>query len=311
MAGFRYKTHFGIGILSDRVCVAWKIFDMLKIQIFHLGILVFLSAGLLNGQAFDFPLVFKDAAENRDTIVIGFHPDATSGIDTQFYEVNIISQPYNEGIDVRITDEHRRRYQDLEGTFHTKKQIVSMVGENAIAVDIKTSHFPVTAFWDKSLFQEDTWVGSLITRIYPGGWWDTGSPSDLGRVIFSEADSVVFTMNVFANAINENYAYVKDLDTFAVYWIALGPKNIGVSQQNSLRPAIRVYPNPVFDVLHVSGLDDAGEIRVEFFTTAGQKLPNLKNTNVTTFDVSFISPGPFLAKITSRQQVFYRWLFKG
>lgn len=277
-----------------------------------LVLLAFFQTGLLEGQAFEFPLVFKDAAGNSDTIIIGYHPDATSGIDTLLNEVNIISQPYNEGIDVRVTDEHVRRYQDLEGTFHTKKQIVDMVGENAVAVDIKTSHFPVTAFWDKSVFQDDVWVGSLFTSINPGGWWDTGSPSNLGRVIFSEGDSVTFTTNVFANAIaiNDNYAYVKGMDTIAVYWIALGQKDIGVSQQNTLRPVVFCYPNPVTDVLQVSGLDDAGDRKVEFFTATGQTLSVPQYANGTTYDVSFISPGPFLVKIISRQQVLYRWLFK-
>lgn len=277
-----------------------------------LVLLAFFQTGLLEGQAFEFPLVFKDAAGNSDTIIIGYHPDATSGIDTQFQELNIINQPYNEGIDVRVSDEHRRRLENLEGTFHTKKQIVSMVGEFPISVDIKTSHFPVTAFWDKSVFQDDIWIGSLFTSINPGGWWDTGSPSNLGRVIFSEGDSVTFTTNVFANAIaiNDNYAYVKDMDTIAVYWIALGPKNIGVTQQNTLRPVVFCYPNPVTDVLHVSGLDDAGDRKVEFFTATGQTLSVPKYANGTTYDVSFISPGPFLVKIISRQQVLYRWLFK-
>ncbi len=68
-------------------------------------IILFLCTGILIAQEFSFTLNFEDALGNTDSLIIGYDNNGTDGIDAAFGEVNIISVPYNSGIDVRISDE--------------------------------------------------------------------------------------------------------------------------------------------------------------------------------------------------------------
>lgn len=128
-------------------------------------------------QVFSFQMYFSDAAGNMDTITLGYAPMATDSIDSIFGEVNIISTPFKSGIDVRITNESGNfTFPTNIGKFHTKKQIIDyyclQTSSYFQGIDILTKHWPVTASWDKSLFNDSCRRGSFFTSMSPGGWWD-------------------------------------------------------------------------------------------------------------------------------------------
>lgn len=64
-------------------------------------------------EEFSFELYFEDALGNKDTVILGYDPNATDVIDITFGEVNILSQPWGSNFDVRIGD---RSYETNNGT---------------------------------------------------------------------------------------------------------------------------------------------------------------------------------------------------
>jgi len=204
------------------------------------------------GQQFSFPIYFQDAIGNKDTIILGYDINGTDAIDAIFGEINIISKPIDTALDVRITDEWSRRRNAIDtGTYHSKKQIIKNncgTWFSIIGIDIFAKHWPVTASWDSSLFNDTCRNGSVFTSINPGGWWDTGSQSDLGKVVFKNTNHVIFTSNIDHWSIPD-FGYVNYAgDSIAFFWQAFGdstafqPNNINDINKKEI---FQIYPNPL------------------------------------------------------------------
>ena len=199
----------------------------------------------LNAQEFSFSIYFRDAENFKDTVTIGFDDLATYGIDSDFGEENIINTPYKPGLDVRVGDIWSNRFDGQIGELQLKKQILGPDPfEDIISIDVKTRNFPVTAKWDKSLFQDEYFSTALLTSIPPGGWWDVGSPSDLFRIYFQETDSVTFTSNVYDIYPND-YSYIApDQDTVSVFYFSFFIID-GVGNRNVVnKEELEIFPNP-------------------------------------------------------------------
>jgi hypothetical protein len=228
------------------------------------------------GQEFSFQMNFQDSAGNKDSLTLGYDVTATDSIDASFGETNIISTPLSAGLDVRVTNEWFKRNlsSPTTGTFHTKKQIVDKDFFPFINIDIFTNHWPVTASWDNLQFNNNVRNGSIFTSINPGGWWDTGSPSNLYKVDFKSTNQVTFTSNisVFNGFFNDNYAYINGSnDTISVFWLAFGDSTsfpTGINKTMNLED-IKIYPNPVTNYLNIQSTE-----------------PNLKIAQIQLFDLS-------------------------
>ncbi|WP_042491774.1 T9SS type A sorting domain-containing protein [Aequorivita sublithincola] len=91
--------------------------------------------------------------------------------------------------------------------------------------------------------------GSVFTSINPGGWWDTGSPSNLYRVILSEINEATFTSN-YDGSFNPASAYMNDNgDIIPVYWQTFGDRIVLSTSQN-YETNIKIFPNPTNDFLY-------------------------------------------------------------
>ena len=272
-----------------------------------LFLILFMFLGnLLIGQEFSFNLYFEDAIGNRDTLTIGYDTSATDSIDPQFGEVNIISVPLDNMLDVRITDEWKKRINDPKpgqaaGTFHTKKQIVYYTCGNPtdlIVLDIYCKNWPVTASWDQNLFYDACLNGTFITSCIPGGWWDVCGPSSLWRMIFSEGNTVQFTSNFdgnyipLLNYINENY------DTIPYFWMIFADSTVVISDIGEFmkdKNAV-IYPNPVNDILNIQIQDAILKIEeIHLFDITGREIPAIYNDN--RIDCSQISKGQYILHI--------------
>jgi hypothetical protein len=116
----------------------------------------------LSQPEFSFDLYFEDALGNRDTVTIGYDPEATDGIDAQFGEENIISQPWDSVLDVRIGNKTYTENTWLtDNSFLSKKQIISSYCENSIissriSIQFYAKNYPIKFKWDKSQFENDT-----------------------------------------------------------------------------------------------------------------------------------------------------------
>jgi len=213
----------------------------------------------IHSQQFSFQMFFTDAIGNKDTITLGYDPLATYGIDDNFGEENIIDVPLKSTLDVRITDEYfNRTYNDMDGTYHTKKQIIpydciQLSFESIQTIDISTKHWPVTAKWNSALFNDSCRDGSLFTSINPGGWWDTGSPSNLYRRELVETDSVTFTSNLTGEFFDDWFGYIKGDDTIPVFWQLISSVELltSVNELKSTTTEVNIFPNPFADQLTI------------------------------------------------------------
>lgn len=258
------------------------------------------------GQQFSFQMFFSDAIGNKDTITLGYDLLATDSIDIAFGETNIISTQFGSGLDVRITNEWRNRvWFNRPGTYHTKKQIIfgdcsKYAYDNVQSIDIYTKNWPVTVAWDKTLFSDSCRIGSVFTSVNPGGWWDTGSPSDLGRIALSQNKSVTFSSNTFREY-NESYGYIKATDTIPVFWQAFADISLlysSLSKMKKTNNELKVFPNPSKDNFSIQVPEEYGAIKsVQIFSTLG--LLTMTTNKAFDIDISQLNKGLYLIVITN------------
>ena len=201
-------------------------------------------------EEFSFEMYFEDAMGNRDTIVLGYDSTGTDTIDVTLNELNIASIPLDSTFDVRITNGWSNNQYNSGSVFHTKKQIVkNNCGSwfDIISIDVKCSNWPVTASWDNNVFNDSCNVGSLLTSITPGGWFDVGSPSNLGRVYLMTTNQVVFYSNNASNPFYTVNGYINNAnDTISTYWTTFGDSSLltlSINEKGNPNN-IKIYPNP-------------------------------------------------------------------
>lgn len=206
---------------------------------------------ICKSQDFQFNMFFEDAIGNKDTLSIGYDTNGTELIDTLLGEENIIDMPLDSVFDVRISDAF---FNNGSATLQTKKQILpDLCSEGwfpVVSIDIKGKHWPVTATWDNSLFDNDCRIGSVFTSFNPGGWWDVGGyPSNLGRVELANENQVIFTSNYNSSlGYDSHYAYINTSnDTIPVFWMAFGNTSLLKLDVESIDLNSMPYPNPVTD----------------------------------------------------------------
>jgi hypothetical protein len=256
---------------------------------FYVLIFSLVIAGLANGQEFVFKINFKDAKGNRDSIILGYDKIATVMIDSLFGEQNIINKPLDSSFDVRVSNMWNfysfsgRDFNDsfYSDSFQTKKQIIpDSCGKwfRLITIDIFCKNWPVQATWDSSLFKRKCVQGSLLASVNPGGWWDTGSPSDLFRLGFANANKRTFTANFNSKDFNSNYAYINNKgDTVSVFWQAFGDSSLIIMGVDSLiNSPFQVYPNPTNGLLKISGSMEKVDC-INLFELTGRLVTSTKN----------------------------------
>lgn len=260
-------------------------------------LLLFIAIGQLTickGQQFSFQMTFVDAMGNTDSITLGFDITASDTIDPAFGEVNIISTPANSGLDVRTSNiwwkENSLSYVN-QSPFQTKIQIAkdscgATYSLPVIELDIVTNHFPVTASWNHTLFQNICLNGSILTSTSPFGWWDTGG----FRQVLESDSTVSFSANLYIAA-NGN-------DTASVYWVAFSDSTLlytSIGELATSKHSIKVYPNPAFDFVSFSLSKSLGEVnRVEFYNKFGQVVLSSKQLN--NIDITELQSGLYFIK---------------
>lgn len=279
----------------------------MKKLLFIISTFCFLTT-TVQGQQFSFQMFFSDAIGNKDTITLGYDLSATDSIDTSFGEVNIISIPLETSLDVRITNEWKNRSSyDRPATIHTKKQIISyncspFDFSHIQTIDILTRHWPVTATWDHTIFNDKCSNGSVFTSVFPGGWWDVGGYSNLSQRRLAVDSSATFSANKRPNSGNY-YGYIQGRDTIFTFWLAIADSSIlYLSVDETLNPENKliVFPNPASGTITIQIPPQFGTVmRIEIFSSLGQLVKTTKNTNE--INISQLAKGIYYIGVTNEK----------
>jgi hypothetical protein len=154
--------------------------------------------------------------------------------------------------------------------------------------------------WDSSLFKDVCNDGSLVTSINPGGWWDTGSPSNLGRQFLSENNSVTFSSNIGGQYFNDNYGYIKNQDTIPVFWQFITNYAGVISTKTPAMPDnyLQVFPNPTTSLLSVQVPVQFGSVeRIDIFSAVGQWVMSTQKT--AEIDCSTFANGLYFIRVSN------------
>ncbi len=253
----------------------------------------------VSGQEFSFKMYFEDAIGNKDTLTIGYDINGTDTIDSEFGEINIISIPLDTSFDVRISDEWQNRlYQNIPGTFHTKKQIIEKkecgIWYSINSIDIFTNNWPVTVQWDSTLFIDTCLNGSLFTSVMPGGWWDTGG----FREVLVGSNSITFAPNYPYN--DDYYGYINENnDTINVFWQTFGDSTIFILGTEELvsNKNFKIYPNPTINNITIQFIDQDLKIEnIQVLNINGKSQPIIVTGK--NIDLSRIPNGLYIIQLT-------------
>ncbi len=253
----------------------------------------------ISGQEFSFKMYFEDAIGNKDTLTIGYDINGTETIDSEFEEINIISIPLDTSFDVRISDEWQNRlYQNIPGTFHTKKQIIEKkecgIWYSLNSIDIFTNNWPVTVQWDSTLFIDTCLNGSLFTSVMPGGWWDTGG----FRKVLVGSNSMTFAPNYPYH--DDYYGYINENnDTIDVFWQTFGDSTILILGTEELvsNKNFKIYPNPTINNITIQFIDQDLKIEnIQVLNINGKSQPiTVTDKNI---DLAKIPNGLYFIQLT-------------
>lgn len=197
---------------------------------------------------FEFQLYFEDAIGNKDTVTLGYDALATDTVDTAFGEVNILNQPWENGLDVRIG---KSRFMPNSSPFLAKKQIlksfcippstnyINNFSEEA-TIHFYTSNYPIRVKWDKTLFNNDPCIKmSIIYSEFHG--FDIGGYMLLGNPV---QDSIIID-STLVNVMGYT------LESYTETMKKIGILNFRFGQDNPLglysnTPFItNIFPNPI------------------------------------------------------------------
>jgi hypothetical protein len=292
----------------------------MKKTIFVLLMLLILCH-MASGQEFSFKMTFIDAIGNTDSLIMGYDIDATDSLDSEFGEINIIDSKLDSVFDVRITNEWKVRGwvgDQNKSKYHLKKQIVKKncdTWADPMSIDIKCSHWPVTAQWNNNLFVGNPCrEGSVFTSMHPGLWWDVITPSDLYYCILSDNTEVSFTSNTddyfYPGDFGEDSYINSNHDTISVFWVAIGTNAIGVYiDQDSYDHNIVLSPNPSRDYIRLDFENHEDIKSIEIYDLAGRKQVIAIHDNE--IDISKLISGFYYVKMTNGEnRIFVKKFIK-
>jgi hypothetical protein len=254
-------------------------------------------------QQFAFNLSFTDSVGNVDSLTYGYDTLATNGIDPAFGETNIISVPLSSSFNVRFSDVF------LNGTrnpsHQSKKQIIPnkcpdwLLSDFGASIEIDANNYPITLKWDKNLFKDSCRIGTILTDVHPGGWFDTRGRF---RAFLAEKDSVVINYPYYAylNAHGKKIGvlWIAFMDS-SVYKIPFDPMifesdPLSIASSIKQSKSIKTYPNPVKNNLFIES-DEIIEV-LELLDIQGKVIISQKKITNTTIDMSAQVPGLYLLK---------------
>jgi hypothetical protein len=292
-------------------------------------ILFLLPMYLTAQEEFSFQLYFEDAVGNRDTLTLGYDLNASNQIDASFGEVNILSQPWANVLDVRIGD---KTYETVSNntnwlsnnTYHTKKQILSSFCDNLnkrsqrVSLQFPLNHLPVKVKWDGTLFENDSCrthsslfgeKTDLTTDAFHGTALLHGSGMDSITIDYHTNQQNITKLMTFMWGTQPHYpiqSYIENNDTIGVFQFIFWGEDgsLGINEPNELGK-FKIYPNPISDYLQIQKpeLFINSPLEIQILTVNGQMLKSIHlNENQSEIDLRDIQEGIYFIIFTDKQR---------
>ena len=270
-------------------------------------ILMFFMHLSIFGQEFSFSMYFEDAVGNKDTLVLGYDPAATDGLDLQFGEENILDEPFIKDLDVRAGI---RNYTWQIDTLLTKKYIMPNDCNlervpQPVDIYIYCKHFPLRVSWD-SVFNDDCNKYSFIADWGLGSWFDCVYGGEQGPFFMKDSDSVTFThLNFYGD--RESFILYNNVNLNVLYF-SLWDYLYLTDTRKILPEKAVIYPNPVKDAVYIqTGSSEFESAQIRDLT--GRILLSSSNNPV---QVSTLREGAYLLEVKTKenQNVFIQKFVK-
>jgi hypothetical protein len=237
---------------------------------------------------FSFDLYFEDALGNRDTITLGYDPQATDGIDQLFGEESINNQPWDNDFEVRVLQKNSFELASLNQNIISpyiqfKKQIVSKTCDYnfPISVCIKSENFPITVYWNSSIFLENECINGSMISTYPFFQCDDIGLFDSFMGYVPDYSEYCSNMIILENDGSDHIQKLNsEVGLLSFLWLTFANKN---NIQNYIWPGcpgwlaineisktfrIKMFPNPANNLVNIKTSDKMEEIIV--VATEGQ-----------------------------------------
>ncbi|MES2478459.1 MAG: T9SS type A sorting domain-containing protein [Bacteroidota bacterium] len=256
-----------------------------------------------HAQEFEFKLLFNDSLGNKDSLNYGYDLAATNSIDAAFGEIDILSVPHSSSFNVRFSDVLVNG--KLSPNYQSKKQIIAnkcpnwLLNDFGVSIEIDSKNYPITLKWDKSLFKDSCRIGTILTDVHPGGWFDTRGHF---RTFLAEDDSVVikepyyFYTNAASKKISVLWIAFMDSSVFKIPFdpMIFEPDPLGINTLNQ-SASLEVFPNPLKEDLHIRTNAKINE--VELYDLQGRKIIMQKGSNVNNLHLEVLPTGTYLLKV--------------
>lgn len=280
------------------LCIQLKSLEIMKKWIFY-TLFVFVGGNCFaQTPEFEFQLYFEDAAGNKDTVTLGYDALATDSIDAAFGEVNILNQPWGNGLDVRIGNLTYMTMPQAGGpcynywpivwdnpnnSFLTKKQILSNSycynnehRSDTISIQFTTNNLPIKITWDEDIFTD---ICNRLTAFYGGQLWSSSDLTNgrglagLGNIgIRVERELGTDTLNVaYMSKLFPIPTNILGADTIAFLQFVF-ERSATSSISEVFAESFHLYPNPFNDYLILQNISEqiSQNIQVELYTLNGQ-----------------------------------------
>lgn len=257
-------------------------------------------------QEFSFQLYIEDAIGNIDSIVIGYDPNATQGLDTAFGEIDISSETWDTIIDVRALSLWATEVPQFKYSI-TEKLLEPFCFSSSDQFAILTEHWPVKISWDSIAFSNlcPTYIQLSNNEVALYGdvtcWTDDFTYTDLRSV-----SSVIFQT---ATPKNQMCFGVENIPDLAKVCFITFTQGMGLEDEETQQ--LTLFPNPATSTLTIELAAGSGHYAATICNAQGQLVYHSTfDIERSIFDISSFSNGIYFLTLDNGEQTLSKKFVK-
>lgn len=245
----------------------------MKTTLFYL--LLVNSLSLISAQEFSTNFYITNKYGTKDSIVLGYAPTATFGVDPQFGEIEydnpINSTKFNASVIMAGNDDLIEQIWEHKVSSFSKKQIVPLhtgwIEQNAIGIMVSVDSMPITVAWDNSQFTPLERSYSLITDWQIGGWFDAGTSTV--HQYLKDANSV----EIKPDEPNYSFSIGNETQLMFIFYVAFGNKeNIIVGLNDLQQKESSIHLGLKNGLINIDNRSNETIVSSEIVSLTGRKL---------------------------------------